>query len=106
MSTTTIIGSVIAGTHRPQDLIPAFLDALAKLDPAAYEQLMVSPFPLPPAYAQEDDDCEWWDSEEASYYLDDIFDALDSVAPEGYYFGAHPGDGSDFGFWPIEELAD
>jgi len=36
--------------------------------------------------------------------LDEMFDFMDSVAPEGCAFCAHPGDGSLFGFWPEEIL--
>lgn len=62
-----------------------------------YVQLMH----LVPSYAYESKDSEWWDSEEAINLLESLFDTLDSYAPEGYYFGAHPGDGSDYGYWII-----
>lgn len=102
---TTIYGTVSWGTHRLQDLIPAFLDTLADIDGPAFcrfqrekmgDSLSVNPHDLP-----EDD--PWWDSDEAGYLLEELFDALDDVAPRGHYFGAHQGDGSDFGFWPVEE---
>lgn len=35
--------------------------------------------------------------------LEDAFNILESIAPEGCYFGSHPGDGACFGFWIIEE---
>jgi hypothetical protein len=35
--------------------------------------------------------------------VDYLLGALNYLAPAGYYFGAHPGDGSDFGFWKNEE---
>ena len=28
-----------------------------------------------------------------------IWEFMNEIAPKGYYFGSHPGDGSDFGFW-------
>lgn len=44
-------------------------------------------------------------STERSFILwEDAFDYLDSIAPRGYYFGSHPGDGSNYGFWKIEEV--
>ena len=91
--------SVSCGTLRKQDLIPAFLDALADVDPMAYAQLVLMPFGPVPGYAQDDASSDWWDSEDASFLLESLFDALSDAAPEGFYFGAIEGDGSDFGFW-------
>jgi hypothetical protein len=97
-------GTISHGTMRPQDLIPAFLDALAEVDPAAHEQYMLMPFGPIPAYVYDEGDAsDWWQSEGAHYLLEGLFDALDDAAPEGYYFGAHPGDGADYGFWQCDE---
>jgi hypothetical protein len=101
-----LYGTISHGTLRPQDLIPAFLGALRTLNPAAYDQLMLgSGHPPIPSYAIEDDDAEFWESEDAQWILEDLTDRLGESAPEGHYFGALEGDGSDFGFWPIESLS-
>lgn len=89
--------SVSHATMRCQDLIPAFMDVIR--DTPEYVQLMNAV----PAYASGDKDSEWWNGENATMLLISLFDTLDLYAPDGYYFGAHPGDGSDYGFWGITE---
>lgn len=96
-------GTVIHGTLRNVDLIPAFLAELSRCDPKAWEQLQMQTHPLPPAHALEDPDSKWWRSEASDEFVAELIDALDACAPPGHYFGAHWGDGSDFGFWPSEE---
>jgi hypothetical protein len=39
----------------------------------------------------------------AAGVVDALIEALDDFAPDGCYFGAHEGDGADFGFWPVAE---
>jgi hypothetical protein len=97
-------GTVIEGTYRNQDLLPAFIDLLAEVAPDAYQQLMFNCFPPIPAYVMDEGESSpWWDSEDAVALLDSLFEELDYHAPEGCYFGAHPNDGADFGFWNFEE---
>ena len=88
--------SISHGTMRTQDLIPAFMDVVR--DTPEYVQVMDAV----PAHAKEDKDAEWWNSDEAAGLLESLFDTLDSHSQEGHYFGAHPGDGSDYGFWKTE----
>jgi hypothetical protein len=44
-----------------------------------------------------------WMDADFDWLLSDLFDALNDIAPDGCYFGAHPGNGSDYGFWEVEE---
>lgn len=94
--------SIRHGTMRPADLVPVFLAELHKHDADTAASYLAE---VPPA-ALADDRAEFWDSEDAADILNSLFDALDSAAPAGCYFGAHPGDGSDYGFWMTEEAAD
>lgn len=76
------------GTMRPEDLIPKFLEVLEELNPKVSES------------------AKRWNElaiqEVQSQFLLELFDLLDQEAPEGFYFGSHPGDGCDYGFWQSE----
>lgn len=95
------LGTVISGTLRPGDLIPAFADELRVLseasinnNPELWEEI---------ACLLEAADSADSASEDAVELVWELADALNEFAPEGAYFGARPGDGSDFGFWMLEE---
>ena len=93
-------GSIIHATLRPQDLIPAFLTELQSLDPDNYQQVLKD---YPEYNSTLKDEDPFWGSETAAYMIDTLFEYLNNCAPEGHYFGAHVGDGGDFGFWEYEE---
>lgn len=84
-------GTVICGTLRTEDLINAFVDFLNQ-----HEHPAMSRFSLIAEASKEDEHASW-------FLHEDLFPAMDDLSPEGHYFGAHPGDGSDFGYWRIEE---
>jgi len=42
----------------------------------------------------------------SSELINDLIAELNAFAPDGIYFGAHEGDGSDFGWWAISEEKD
>ena len=44
------------------------------------------------------------DEEERSFIWEELFDILNSIAPEGCIFGSHEGDGAAIGFWQHEEI--
>ena len=117
------IGSISTGTLRTEDLLEAFAEELHRLDPASdlpedVEKLRSS------SHDMEDSDdgfgehclsCGDYENdldllcseaserirEQASYMVNEqLFDALNEFSPPFVYFGSHPGDGSDFGYWP------
>ena len=101
------VGTVIRATHRPQDLVPAFLECLRftceqpELADTLNEEI---PSEAMRMLLSGDDSHPWWESEDCAWFVhEELFDKLNDHAPEGMYFGAHEGDGSDFGFWKVEE---
>lgn len=87
-------GTIIAGTHRPEDIIPAFADALRAL------AVIPDDPPLLDLLARAD---AWTEDSDDDHLVAALFSALEQFSPPYGYFGAHPGDGADFGFWPDED---
>jgi hypothetical protein len=89
---TLEIGTVSHGTMRNEDLIPAFLDALYEVSRERCEELR-----------NDANNCisydGEYDKESIGYVIEELFDALNEYCPPYCYFGAHEGDGSDFGVW-------
>lgn len=96
------VGTIIHGTLRPEDLIPAFLKELERLDKLAYEALVDEYLSL----GVLDCDGNLVTGRDNSYWylLEEVEDTLGDLAPDGLYFGTLEGDGSDFGWWPIATL--
>jgi hypothetical protein len=98
-ATNIQIGTLIHGTLRSEDLIPAFTRELAYLSDAQHPLLdEINQFD----WASEDIRLNIGDSQQeiASELVNDLMDALNEYAPAHAYFGTLEGDGSDFGFWP------
>ena len=105
MDRTIAIGTVIHGTLRDQDLLPAFADELERVGGpeldydlrngseliAEARQLVEIGF----TYAE-------FNGETSSECVNELMDALQDYAPVHMYFG-NTSDGSDFGWWPVTE---
>ncbi len=92
------IGSVSSGTMRPEDLIPCFWDEYMSLCQQNHEV----PSEEAGAIERRIEVEGYWESEEAHYDLEWLFDALHEFAAPYFYFGSHPGNGADYGFWLSE----
>ena len=97
------LGTVISGTLRPEDLLPAFAGALYDIGDSQHplvleaNKLIVRNWP---------DSTDKPSEEEMSTLLEQLDLGLSECCPPFVYFGAHPGDGADFGFWPDWEALD
>ena len=89
-----LIGSVISGTMNKKDLLRAFARRLDRILPdGSFERFLVMEALQPvPLVRQED-------------LLHELFDQLQSHAPDGYYFGCLDDDPTNFGFWPTAPTA-
>ncbi len=92
------IGSVSSGTMRPEDLIPSFTwemeHALKTLRIGRKDRKRYV------ALVNEANAIEDFDESDVDGVLDDLFDALDELAPPYCTFGANESDGACYGFWP------
>jgi hypothetical protein len=94
------IGSISSGTMRPEDLIPAFCSELeyqakrAGIVPAKRRREHLK---LVREIEHSDGIVDFEDE-----WLTELFDALEEYAGPYFYFGAHPDDGADYGWWLSE----
>lgn len=86
------LGSVSTATLRTQDLIANFEDALQDSNVTVKRPAAVNRY-------VRDRKVRNGDEQEASYYLDELTEKLEELAPPYVYFGSHEGDGADFGYW-------
>ena len=110
---TLELGTISHGTMRTEDILPALLAALDGVELSAEDRQTCDEI-------QEHVDA--WD-EGATIEADDLhlaahteylevemYDTLIPIAedyvPDYCYIGSHPGDGSDLGVWPCDELLD
>jgi len=94
------IGTVIQGTTKPEDLIPAFRDALESLD---VDDKMFQYYKNRIAEIDWNIYAENPDFDEYLYdIVEELIDALNEYAPPHCYFGSHIGDGADYGFWMLD----
>lgn len=54
-------------------------------------------------YGDLPDDSPLWEEDFIPELIATLMDELSAFAPVDHYFGAHPGDGSDFGYWPVDD---
>lgn len=97
------LGSISSGTLRTEDLLETFADELECLvrqhgwlydDDSGVKKLMRDATEADP------------ETEDAASIVDDLINALNEYAPPYATFGAHEGDGADFGFWPVMDTLD
>lgn len=102
-------GTVSHGTLRTEDLLAAFSSELESLiqqnaeywccDEGRDERDVLNTIVWDSREISPDD-------EYAPELVNELIDALEKFAPSGCYFGAHEGDGADFGFWPHSDESD
>jgi len=94
------LGSISTGNLRTEDLLRAFVSTLDSLSPRGSHWSG-----LGDAYQILEQGTD--DESEITELLSDIEHELNNLCPPFVYFGAHPGDGADYGFWPdTESLGD
>jgi len=87
---------------RHEDLIPSFSKALASVSPD--HKLVAEAAAV--CLLTDLGYSVFSDGMAVAELVNDLCDALQEHAPAGHYFGAHEGDGSDYGFWPTAEDED
>jgi hypothetical protein len=83
---------------RSEDLIPVFVTTLKQLD---HRKEYTGVIEEGKEIIEKE---KWNDDTTIDYLYEDLWNALDSFSLPYTYFGVHPGNGSDYGFWVYEYL--
>lgn len=108
------LGSVSHGTLRPEDLAESFYhEADGRgghvdwgCNFAARDNWWDRLYDVNETLYPNEDGSMTEDAETISECVDTLSELLNEIAPPYTYFGAHEGDGSDFGFWPDRQSID
>ena len=102
------IGTVSSGTMREEDLIPDFcweLKSLAKQTGICNRRTRAKHLRTVREIEKRMEQEDYFESDDAGYDLNEtLFDALNEYAGPYFYFGSHPGDGADYGFWLSDDF--
>lgn len=98
-------GTIISGTLRRQDLLNAFANTLALHDHHNNKQLIEEAHILAKELELELDCSTFLIQDSIDETLEKLSFRLQELCPIGYFFGAHPDDGANFGVW-MEETED
>lgn len=94
---------VSEGTLHPYDIYHAWRDAFERFAEEPYKDEVLNQLELIPMEAHGNRNHPFWESELLNWDISEIlFDALNKIAPEGYYFSSSEGDGALFGFWKVQ----
>ena len=83
------------GTLNPIGYVPKFLAVLKEFAPEVYRRVTRDNPELLDVEGHIDD-------RDISFAIENLFDAMDEIAPEGCTFRSLEGDGTDFGYWEEE----
>ena len=97
-----------SATLRTEDLIPALSSALAQilssLEHPPFELSSQAEELLLVAESSAHEELSYSQREQLSELCSDLFEMLDALAPVGFSFSSHEGDGALFGFWLSSEI--
>lgn len=102
-----LFGTVSHGTMRSEDLIPSFCDIIRHLHGTLPLNLYKQVREYNASRNQFDENGYRIEGTfDDAELVSDLTDYLQLLAPPYFYFGSHPGDGADYGFWMYESVAD